>query len=174
MRHRVDGRKFGRNTSHRLAMLRNLVANLIIHEKLITTVAKAKELRRVAEKLVTRAKGVDSGKGKMTKKRKIQRLMVYREIKKYLPMEAYDNEGLSVNLAGKLIDEIAPRYMERKGGYTRIFRIGNRKGDNAPLCLIELLPATKREEKEEKEEKEKKKSRKSIFSSKSKKETLET
>ena len=76
MRHRVDGRKFGRSVSHRRAMFRNLVGNLILHEKVVTTDAKAKELRRVAEKLVTKAKkaGSSAGKARLTKKQRLSRL----------------------------------------------------------------------------------------------------
>jgi large subunit ribosomal protein L17 len=163
MRHRVDGRKFDRSGSQRLAMFRNLVASLILHEKIITTDAKAKELRRLAERLVTRAKrvGRTAGKGRLTKQQRLDKLTAYRDIKKWLPMEAFDDEGLSVSLAGKLLDELAPRYAARRGGYTRILKIGPRRGDNAPLSAIEFLPPAQKAEKHEEEKK--KKPRKSVF-----------
>lgn len=173
MRHRVDGRKFGRSVSHRQAMFRNLVGNLILHEKIVTTDAKAKELRRVAEKLVTKAKkaGGSPGKTRLTKKQRLTRLAAYREIRSWLPFEAFDNKGLSVNLAGKLIDELAPRYLGIDGGYTRILKVGNRKGDNASMAVIEFIPSVKQEEKPE-EDKKRKRKRRSIFGGKSKKETV--
>jgi large subunit ribosomal protein L17 len=172
MRHRVDGRKFNRSGSHRKAMFRRLVANLILHEKIVTTDAKAKEVRRVTEKLVSKAKKVGKalGKSRLTKKQRLDRLSAYREIRKWLPMEVFDQEGLSVSLPGKLLDEIAPRYAETRGGYTRIFKVGNRRGDNAPMAVIEFIPSGKKEEKPTEEKKKKK--RRSIFSSRSKKETV--
>jgi len=153
-------------------MFRNLVGNLILHEKIVTTDAKAKELRRVAEKLITKAKraGEALGKTKVTKKQRLQRLAAYREIKSWLPMEASDNQGMSVNLAGKLLDEIAPRYAGTQGGYTRIFKVGPRRGDNAPMSLIEFVPASAPKAAEKPVE-EKKKKKRSIFAGKSKKET---
>ena len=170
MRHKVDGRKFGRSGSHRLAMFRNLVSNLVLHEKIITTDAKAKELRRVAEKLVTKAKKAGSTPDKkLTKNQRLKRLSAFREIKKWLCAEAFDDKGLGVNLTAKLMDEIAPRYAATKGGYTRILKIGNRRGDNAPLSVIEFVPAGA---KEKRPEEEKKKKRKGIFFGKSKKETI--
>lgn len=172
MRHRVDGRKFGRSGSHRQAMFRNLVAGLILHEKIVTTDAKAKELKRVADKLISKAKRAGSalGKSKITEKQRQERLAAYREIRKLLPMESFDDKGLGVNLAGKLLDEIAPRYAEVNGGYTRTFKIGNRRGDNAPMAVIEFIPATGKSARPE--EGKKKKPKRSVFPSKSKKETI--
>ncbi|MFH1435191.1 MAG: 50S ribosomal protein L17 [Pseudomonadota bacterium] len=170
MRHKVDGRKFGRGGSHRLAMFRNLVSNLVLHEKIVTTDAKAKELRRVAEKLVTKAKKAGTAPGKkLTKNQRQVKLAAFREIKKWLCAEVFDDKGLGVNLAAKLMDEIAPRYVATKGGYTRILKIGNRRGDNAPLSVIEFVPTAVEVKKPEEE---KKKKRKGIFSGKSKKETI--
>ena len=116
MRHRVDTRKLGRDTSHRKAMLANLVASLIIEESLETTVTRAKEVRRVAERIITRAKG-----GSLHDRR----LVIARM-----------NHKAAVN---KLFDDVAPRYSERPGGYTRIVRTGFRKDDAAPLAIIALV-----------------------------------
>lgn len=170
MRHRVDGRKFGRSGSHRMAMFRNLVSNLILHEKIVTTDAKAKELRRIAEKLISRAKRIGGalGKSRLTKKQRQSRLASYREIRRWLPMEAFDEGGLGINLPGKLLDEIAPRYAQIDGGYTRIFKIGNRRGDNASMSVIEFVPAAKKEKAEK--EKEIRKRKRPLFASRSKKE----
>lgn len=116
MRHRRSGRKLGRTTSHRDAMLRNMVTSLLKYEKITTTDAKAKELRRVAEKMVTLGK-----RGDLHARR--QALAFVRDRK----------------MVGKLFDEISPRYRERNGGYTRIIKIGYRVGDNAPLSMIEFV-----------------------------------
>jgi len=166
MRHLMDGRKFDRSPSNRLAMFRNLVAGLVMHGKIVTTDAKAKEVRRIAEKLVTTAKHAGKGIGKggkgLTKKARAGRLAAYRAIRSWLPMEAYDEKGEGVNLTGKLMDEIAPRYLATAGGYTRIFKIGNRKGDNARMSLIEFAPAVEAPAKDE--GKAKPKAKKGLFS----------
>lgn len=176
MRHKVDGRKFGRSGSHRKAMFRNLMANLIIHEKIKTTDAKAKELRRIAEALITKAKTIHteasklkgSSKGKKEKLKNI-RLKVYRELKSFLPWEAFDEKGVGISVVGKLMDEIAPRYKDINGGYTRVLKIGFRRGDNAPLSVIEFRPVHQKRE-EEKDKTKRKKSK--FFTGGSKKETL--
>lgn len=116
MRHRKSGKKLGRNTSHRKAMMRNMVTSLFEHEQIKTTDARAKELRKMAEKLITLAK-----RGDLHARRQI--LEVVRDKK----------------TATKLIERIAPRYQERAGGYTRIIKLGHRTGDNAALSLIELV-----------------------------------
>jgi len=116
MRHRMDRRKLGRCGSHRRAMLANMVASLILEERIETTVAKAKEVRRVAEKLITRARG-----GSLQDRRiVISRL----------------NRKDAVN---KLFDDVAPRYAERPGGYTRIVKTGFRVGDASPMAVISLV-----------------------------------
>ena len=116
MRHGVDTRRLGRYTSHRLAMLSNMTASLIMEERITTTLLKAKELRRVSEKLITRAKG-----GSLQDRRIVASRMQNKEAVK------------------KLFEEISPRYANRPGGYTRIVKIGNRTGDAAPLAVIELV-----------------------------------
>lgn len=116
MRHRNSGKRLGRNTSHRKAMLRNMVTSLLEHEKITTTDARAKELRPLTEKLITLAK-----RGDLHARR--QATEVVRDRK----------------TVAKLFERIAPRYAERPGGYTRIIKLGHRLGDNAALSLITLV-----------------------------------
>lgn len=149
MRHRKLGRQFGRNTSHRRAMFRALTANLVLHERIETTDAKAKELRRVAERLITRA--VRLGKVAYTPAvdlsdaDKARRTAVKRQIGRFLQRFGVkqDAEGQSeqVDLQEKVMVKLAERYQSRPGGYTRIVKIGRRRGDNAPMSLIELVEA---------------------------------
>lgn len=116
MRHNKSGKRLGRNSSHRAAMLRNMVTSLLEHEKITTTDIRAKELRKVAERMITLGK-----RGDLHARR--QALQVIRDGK----------------VVAKLFDLVAPRYKERQGGYTRIIKLGVRAGDNAPLSLIELV-----------------------------------
>jgi large subunit ribosomal protein L17 len=118
MRHLKQGRKLGRTTAHRKALLRNLATALFEHERITTTEAKAKELRRVADKLVTLGK-----RGDLHARR--QALKVVR----------------SSAVVRKLFDEIAPRFRQRQGGYTRVLRAGFRPGDAAEMAVIELVEA---------------------------------
>ena len=156
MRHQKAGRKFGRNTSHRRAMFRNLAANLVLHERIETTDAKAKELRRIAERLITKATrlGEDLTKDTSTladNERQLvlaRRVHAQRLVARFLPRnvakQGQDGEIIEVDLIYKLFHEIAPRYMERVaagkgGGYTRIVKLGSRRGDNAPISIIEFV-----------------------------------
>lgn len=116
MRHQKTGRQLGRNSSHRKAMFRNMVVSLLEHESIKTTDAKAKELRKYAERLITLAK-----KGDLQARRRA-RIMVN------------DKDVLN-----KLFDTLAARYKDRPGGYTRIVKLGLRPGDNAPLSVIQLV-----------------------------------
>ncbi len=116
MRHRKSGRKLNRNSSHRKAMFRNMTCSLFEHELIKTTLPKAKELRKVAEPLLTLAK-VDS----VAKRR-----LAFARLR--------DNA-----IVAKLFNELAPRYNERPGGYTRILKCGYRVGDKAPMAYIELV-----------------------------------
>jgi len=125
MRHQKTGRKLGRNSSHRKAMFRNMVTSLFEYGATETTEAKAKELRRFADRLVTLGKQ-DTLHAKRLAARTIQ------------------DRGVLV----KLFDEIAPGYAERHGGYTRIIKLGRRRGDNAEMSMIELMPAGAPEKKE--------------------------
>lgn len=156
MRHRKAFKKFGRNSSHRRAMLRNLAANLVLHERIETTDTKAKELRRIAERLISKALRlgddltVDIAKLKQADRNRVvaRRLHVQRQIAAYLPLRAArtlpDGTTEEVNLVSKVFEQIAPRYLDRVkqgkgGGYTRIIKEMNRRGDNAPMSLIELV-----------------------------------
>ncbi|HEY2814249.1 MAG TPA: 50S ribosomal protein L17 [Acidimicrobiales bacterium] len=115
-------RRFGGDAAHQRLMMANLVASLVAAEGIVTTEAKAKALRPVAEKVITKAKraAVDPEK----------RLHQIRQVQAYLG----DRE-----MTSKLFDEIGPRYVDRNGGYTRILKLGPRHGDNAPMARIELV-----------------------------------
>jgi len=116
MRHQKAGRKLGRETSHRLAMFRNMVTSLLEHERIETTEQKAKEVKRLADKMVTLGK-----RGDLHARR--QAMQVIR----------------SETVGKKLFNEIAPRFKDRAGGYTRIIKIGRRLGDNALVVVLELV-----------------------------------
>ena len=116
MRHRLGLRKLNRTSSHRLAMLRNMTVSLLRHEAIKTTLPKAKELRRVAEPILTLGKNPSLANRRLAFARLRDREMVT-----------------------KLFDELGPRYAARNGGYSRILKFGFRKGDNAPMALIELM-----------------------------------
>ena len=141
MRHRNEGRKLSRNTSHRRALLRNLVTSLLEHGRLMTTLPKAKEVRPLAEKMITLGKR--------------DNLQARRLVHSYL---------LKDETARKVFSTIAPKFADRKGGYSRIIKLGNRKGDGADLAIIELLgtdlEAKKAERAAKAEAKEAKKSKK--------------
>jgi len=149
MRHRNSGRKFDRNTSSRRAMFRNLAANLVLNERIETTDAKAKELRRVAERLITKARRLGEVSytpfEKLSEKDKAKRLATKRLIAAYLPRWGTRTEKggelKKVDLVEKVLVDLAKRYNTRPGGYTRIIKLGERRGDNAPMALIELVPS---------------------------------
>jgi large subunit ribosomal protein L17 len=156
MRHRVAGRKLSRHTQHRELMFRNMVVSLLQHERIKTTLAKGKELRSWADRMISLGK-----QGTLHARRRAFALL--------------RNEGI----VKKLFDEIAPKLKDREGGYTRVFKLGWRQGDAAPLSLVELVTfahpeekkkstitkakqvlekvTPKKKEKEEKKEKEKEK-----------------
>lgn len=146
MRHRKLGRQFSRNTSHRKAMFRALTANLVLHERIQTTDAKAKELRRVAERLISRARRLGpvayTPWEQLGEVDRARRLAAKREVGRFLQRfgTSADESGQTrVDLVEKVFVDLAKRFENRPGGYTRIIRLGNRRGDNAPMCLIELL-----------------------------------
>jgi large subunit ribosomal protein L17 len=116
MRHGLGLRKLGRTSSHRLAMLRNMTVSLLRHEEITTTVPKAKELRRVAEPMITLGKKPSLANRRLAFDRLRDRSIVE-----------------------KLFDDLGPRYAKRNGGYLRILKSGFRKGDNAPLALVTLM-----------------------------------
>ena len=125
MRHRVSHRKLGRVTEHRIALLRNQAEALIRHERIETTIPKAKELRPFVERLITIAKRGIAG-GENNGKSLHARRLVLRDIQ-------------NRDVVGKLFDTIAPRFETRPGGYTRILRLGYRRGDSAEVAQIELV-----------------------------------
>ena len=145
MRHKKSGRQFGRDTSSRRAMLRNLAANLITHERIETTEAKAKELRRVAEKLITKATRL--GKVAYTKQadlsdaEKANRLHVSRTVASYLPRWGVTTDGAKIDIVEKLIIDLGKRFEGRPGGYTRTTKLGPRRGDGAQMTIIEFIDA---------------------------------
>jgi large subunit ribosomal protein L17 len=135
MKHRIGFNALSRRSGQRKALKRNMVASLFRYERIETTKAKAKEIQRVAEKMITRAK-VDSVHSR-------------RIINKDIKDEA---------ILAKLFTEIAPLFVERKGGYTRVIKTGNRKGDAAEMAILELVVKTSKPKKGEKKAKEEKKS----------------
>lgn len=137
MKHRIAGRRLDRTTEHRTAMFKNMVTSLLRHERIETTTPKAKELKRIADKVITLAK-----KGSPHARRQ-----AYRQVR-------------DVEVLNKLFETIGPRFAKRPGGYTRIVKIGRRAGDNAEVAMIELVertpaeaPAEKKDEKAEKKAK---------------------
>ena len=116
MRHKLAGRRLGRTTSHRMAMFRNMVTSLFEHERIVTTAEKAKELRPIAEKMITLAKKND--------------LHARRQALSFIR---------SKDVVEKLFTEIKDKFSDRKGGYTRILKTGVRKGDAAGMAIIELV-----------------------------------
>jgi len=124
MRHRVAGRKLSRHTQHRELMFRNMLTSLLQYERIETTLAKGKELRGWADRIISLGK-----KGTLHARRRVFALLRNKEIVK------------------KLFDEIAPKFKDREGGYTRVYRLGWRQGDGAPLSLVELVTYGSPEEK---------------------------
>jgi large subunit ribosomal protein L17 len=129
MRHRVKGKKLGRDTAHRKALRKNLASSLINHGEVVTTLSKAKYIRPYVEKLVTLAKKSEGNE-----------LNVRRSLRRKLVDDA------SVN---RLIKDIAPQYKNTSGGYTRIVRVGNRSGDNSMLARISFVERNKKEKQNE-------------------------
>ena len=125
MRHRKAGRKFNRTSSHRSAMFKNMAISLIDHEIIKTTLPKAKELRRIAEPLITLSKTDNVANRRLA-----------------------FNRTRSAAAVGKLFSDLGPRYAERPGGYTRILKCGFRSGDSAPMAYIELVDRAPIEESE--------------------------
>ena len=121
MRHGKANRKLGRTTSHRLALFRNQLQSLVIHERIVTTLPKAKELRRIAERLVTRGKS-----DTVHARRIVGRWVSDRDLIK------------------KLFTEISPRFADRPGGYTRIVKLGPRHGDGAEMAVLEFVDYEKK------------------------------
>ena len=134
MRHRKRGRKLGRTSSHRKALFRNQATALFEHEQIRTTLPKCKELRRVAEKLITLAKQGDLNARRQAAK------MLYGTNLHYKPSRGENPTALDKQaVLRKLFDDIAPRYQDRNGGYTRIIRGELRKGDGTQMGYIQLV-----------------------------------
>ena len=119
MRHKISGRKLNRTSSHRKALFKNLAQALLRHETIKTTLPKAKDLRPVVEKLITLGKRADLH----ARRQAISKIQ-------------------DVDLVKKLFDDIAPRFQERQGGYTRVLKAGFRYGDNAPMAVIQLVESS--------------------------------
>lgn len=133
MRHRYSGRKLGRTTAHREMLLRNLATSLVEKERVRTTVAKAKEVRPLAEKVITMGKA-----GTLAARRRALAVLVKEDA------------------VTRLFDTVAPRFAERNGGYTRIVKLGPRKGDGAEMAVIELVGSEFKAKTKKKKDKEKK------------------
>lgn len=116
MRHRKAGKRLGRTSSHKKAMVRNMVTSLLDHERIVTTTPKAKEVRKVADKMITLGKRGD--------------LHARRQALSFIQDK---------RVVAKLFDELGQEYMDRNGGYTRIVQTGNRLGDAAPMAILELV-----------------------------------
>jgi len=147
MRHRVSGRKLGRDTEHRIAMWRNMAVSLFTHGQITTTIPKAKSVKPFVEKLISAAK-----KGDLASRRRVIKqlggdpLLLVEEDDEEVPRNKYGEirkEGgrqQGPRLVKHLFDEIGPRYADRSGGYTRIIKLGTwRKGDGADLCVLQLV-----------------------------------
>ena len=135
MRHRKAGRRLGRNSAHRKAMYRNMVTSLMVHGQIQTTEAKAKELRRIADKVITMGKRVPPStmeglSGEALKAAQARRVHFIRRARRW---------GNNPEALERLFGEYAERYKLRPGGYTRIRKVGFRSGDQAPMALIELV-----------------------------------
>lgn len=135
MRHRVRGRHLSRTSEHRIAMRRNMASSLFEHGTIETTIAKAKEVKPFAEKLITLAR-----KGDLAARRRAIALLNDRAI-----FEEVDGDNVKKGtVIGKLFSEIGPKYLERPGGYTRIVKLAKRRvGDNTQLCLLQLVEEAK-------------------------------
>jgi large subunit ribosomal protein L17 len=130
MRHQKKGKSLNRNTHQRKALFRSLIQSLIIHEEIQTTESKAKAIRGLVERLITKAK--------------VGSLNIRRQIQAFLPSKKVTN---------KLVDEIAPRFKQKSSGFTRLIKLGQRRGDNAPIVKMELVEKGKKKEAEAKEKK---------------------
>ncbi len=122
MRHQITGRTLGRDSGHRKALFRNLIKQLYTHERIVTTEAKARAIRSDAEKLITKAKRGLAEDG--------NRVHAQRQVVAYLNDKT---------IAKKVFDDLAPRYVDRPGGYTRMIKLGKRRGDAADMVILELV-----------------------------------
>lgn len=141
MRHRIRGRKLNRDTAHRKALRKNMVADLLCHGKITTTEAKARAMRPEAEKIITLAKrGLAKGAENQASEVFARRLAATR-LPKTRVVEDADGYFEEVDVVKHLFQEVAPRFADRPGGYTRIVKIGKRPGDNADMAVLMLVDA---------------------------------
>jgi large subunit ribosomal protein L17 len=139
MRHKVHGRRLGRDTAHRKALRRNLIADLICHEQIVTTEAKARMLRPAAERIITLAKrGIVKGENDKASEVHARRLAASR-MARFRDVVFEGGQVERIDAVQKLFEEIAPRFADRPGGYTRLVKIGKRPGDNADMASIMLI-----------------------------------
>ena len=139
MRHRVHGRRLNRDAAHRKALRKNMIADLLCHKKIVTTEAKARTIRPAAEKMITLAKrGLTKGQANPADEVHARRLAAAR-LPHYRTIEDEDGNYEDVDVVKQLFNEVAPRYMDRPGGYTRIIKIGKRAGDNADMAMLMLV-----------------------------------
>lgn len=137
MRHLKSGRKLGMNSTHRKAMFRNMVTSLMLHGRIRTTETRAKELRRIADKLITLGKRVPPSElakleGEELAAARVRRVHAIRQARRWI------NDRVALD---KVFNEYAERFEAREGGYTRLAKLGFRPGDNAPMNIVELVPA---------------------------------
>jgi large subunit ribosomal protein L17 len=139
MRHRIHGRRLNRSSAHRTALRKNLVADLICHEQIVTTEAKARTIRPAAEKMITLAKrGLVKGQSDPISEVHARRLAASR-LPRTRVIEDDDGYFEEVDVVQRLFNDIAPRYADRPGGYTRLVKIGKRPGDNAEMAVLMLV-----------------------------------
>lgn len=135
MRHRMKGRRLSRSMGHRRALRKNLISDLLAHEEIVTTEAKARMLRPAAERIITIAKrGLSKGNSSAVHARRL----VAARINRFRTIE-HEDEYEEIDVVQKLFNEIAPRYTDRPGGYTRIIKLPRRVGDNAKMAMVQLV-----------------------------------
>ncbi len=139
MRHRVHGRRLSRDMAHRNALRRNMIADLITHEQVLTTEAKARMLRPSAERVITIAKrGLAKGQDDPAATVHARRLAATR-MARHRSYSDDDGDLIEIDTLQKLFNDVAPRYADRPGGYTRLVKIGKRPGDNAKMAVLMLV-----------------------------------
>ncbi len=138
MRHRVHGRRLNRDSAHRKALRKNMVAELLCHEQIVTTEAKARTIRPLAEKMITLAKrGLEKGKADPESEVHARRMAASR-LPRFRTIDGEDGVE-EIDVIKHLFNEIAPRFADRPGGYTRMVKIGKRAGDNANMAALMLV-----------------------------------
>lgn len=139
MRHKVHGRRLGRDSAHRKALRKNMIANLLCNERIITTEAKARMLRPATERMITLAKkGLVNGAADPASEIHSRRRAA-AQLPRFLAIEDEDGNVEDVDVVKKLFNDVAPRYANRPGGYTRMVKLGKRPGDNADMAILMLI-----------------------------------